>query len=113
MKNYLRISTLFMSYTASRRFLLLGDLSQEDVSNFIPQWYKLGSMSVVLTALRSFFCFAQEYNYCDWNMTIALPRKSATKTIVYNPFTSEEESALLRSINRNTSVGKRDYALIC
>ncbi|WP_186673947.1 site-specific integrase [Sporosarcina sp. BP05] len=115
-KNYLRISKLFMVYTTNKgKCISLDKVSREDVSGFIPyisQWYKLGSMSVVLTALRSFFRFVKEYNYCGWDMAIALPQKAAVKTIVYQPFTIEEESVLLNSISRSTLVGKRDYALI-
>jgi site-specific recombinase XerD len=114
-KNYLRISTLFMAYVKDKGHSSLGDLNRKEVSSFIPhisQWYKLGSMSVVLTALRSFFYYIKDNNYSDWNLTLALPRKAAVKTIVYRPLTTKEEIELLMSIDRSTSVGKRDYALI-
>lgn len=114
-KNYLRISTLFMNYVTNKGHSSLGNLNREDVSNFIPhvsQWYKLGSMSVVLTALRSFFYYIKESNYSNWDLALALPRKAAVKTIVYQPLTMEEETKLLTSIDRRSSVGKRDYALV-
>lgn len=114
-KSYLRITILFMAYVKNKRYSSLGDLNHEDVSSFIPhvsQWYKLGSMSVVLTALRSFFFYIKENNYTDRDLTLALPLKAAAKSIVYQPLTMEEETKLLTSIDRRYSVGKRDFALI-
>jgi site-specific recombinase XerD len=114
-KNYLRISKLFMRYAAERGHLSLRDVSREDIVGFIPhisQRYRLGSMSAVLTALRSFFQFAQCCGYCDWDMSQALPRTSAAKTVVYAPLTTDEEASLLQSMDRTTSAGKRDYALV-
>lgn len=91
-----------MDYIVDNKQLTLDNLSREEISSFIPhisQGYKTGSMSVVLTALRSFLNFLKEYNYCKWDMALSLPRKAAVKTTVYHPYTMEEEKRLLSSID--------------
>jgi len=113
-QNYLRVAILFMAY-AMGKSRTLQMLSQKDVSGFllyVTQWYTSRSMSVVMTALRSFFSFAREHHYCEWDMSLALPRQVAPRTIVQQPLTQEEEGLLLQSIDRATPVGKRDFALI-
>ncbi len=114
-KNYTNICSRFLAFITAEGHRDLSALALKDVSMFIThmsKWYQPSSMGAVLTGLRSLFSYLKEMQYDVIDMIPALPVKSATKTIVSPALTDQEEQKLLTAIDRNTKVGKRDYAIV-
>lgn len=114
-KGYRRIAYRLLLYIHGCGHTEIAQVTRADVRGFIPhiaESYPSSSMNVVLTALRAFFLYLTDQRLSTSELTSALPRRAATKTLVVSPMTLDEEQRLLAVIDRQTAIGKRDWAMI-
>lgn len=111
---YETIARQFLKYVQSELKKNTSDLQLDDVRNFIPyigRSYKGTSMRTVLSALRSFLKFLYKVKITDLKLVMAVPSSGSRKTSVVPTITKDEENRLLKSIDRSTRLGKRNYAM--
>lgn len=112
---YKTVCKQFLMYLERENFQCLSELTLKDVSGFIPYastLYQLTSMRTLLSALRSFLRYAARVQLTNSDLTGAVPSSAARKTQTIPTITAEEEKKLFSCIDRTTSLGKRDYAII-
>ena len=73
--------------------------------------YKRGSDSL-LHYVRDFLKYLHEYGLIETDLSVAVPKIAAPHKKVYQGFTDEEIRKLLAAVNRDTLIGKRDYAMM-
>ena len=90
------------------------NLSKEDVSGFIKflTARALSSISDKLSVLRSFLQFLYENQYVESDLSIYVPKASRRKQRLAHTWTEDEKERMLNAIERGTSLGKRDYAML-
>jgi integrase len=110
--------------TVSRQFLTclqnefqrsVPDLQLNDVRTIIvsiSRSYQKTSMRTALSALRAFLAFLWASRETAINLTAAVPSSGCRKVAVVPTLTAAEEDQLLRSIDRSTLLGKRNYAMV-
>jgi site-specific recombinase XerD len=86
----------------------------QDVSNFILYISKklTAGMQGMMTAMRSFCKFLDDKNFISINMLSIFQYPVAPRRKVIFGFTKEEADAIINAIDKNTPIGKRDYAII-
>lgn len=112
---YETLARQFLKYVQSELNKNISDLQLDDVRNFIPyiaRSYQSTSMRTVLSALRSFLKFLYKERITKEKLVLAVPSSGSRKTTVVPTITKDEEFRLLQSIDRSTSIGKRNYAMI-
>lgn len=96
-------------------FTSFKEVSLKTVSRVIAQTasnhYKCGSSSL-LHYVRDFFKYLYEYRVTSDDLSVAVPKIAAPFKRVYQGFTADEIRQLLAAVDRNTSIGKRDYAMM-
>lgn len=95
----------------------LEDLTLENLAKYVYQRSAAlapGSITAMVSALGCFVSYLASNGYCDIPLPIFIPRPKPEYVIpVYEELTAEELKVLLRSFNRDTAIGKRDYAMAC
>lgn len=112
---YKTVCNQFLTYLERENFHDLSQLTLKDVSRFVPYastLYQSTSMRTLLSALRCFLRYAARMQLTDSDLTCAVPSSFARKTQTIPIITAEEEKKLLGGIDRTTSVGKRNYAIL-
>lgn len=71
-----------------------------------------GGLSAMLFSVRAFLRFLHEYGITSDDLSIAIPELIAPRRIVREGFHPDEINELLDCADRNTVVGKRDYAMM-
>ena len=69
-------------------------------------------MKLVMAALRSFLVFLKDEQLIEFDIRLITSIKPAMRRKVLPAYTHEEASAILTSVNRETGLGKRDYAIL-
>lgn len=111
---YKTVCKQFLMYLEQQNFHHLSQLALKDVSQFVPYastLYQLTSMRTLLSALRAFLRYAARTQLTS-DLTCAVPSSAARKTQSIPTITAEEEKKLFSCIDRTTSLGKRDYAIL-
>lgn len=111
---YGRIVEQFLEYLELKGFHDISEVTPRDVSTFIPHIsnrYPQG-VHVVLPALRSFLRFLETEKLVTARLVWAVPQNSRRKTPVVSIVTKEEVQILLKNVDRDDPVGKRDYAVL-
>jgi len=111
---YRLVAQQLLQYLDRERIPALAAATLRDVSGFVPvagTIYQPTSMRTVLSALRQFLRWAAETRAVPSDLTSAVPRSGSRKTVVVPVLTGEEERHLLRSFDRTTAIGRRDYAI--
>lgn len=117
------LSTVHGERSEIRQFLAYvqgigcNDLSQiqcQDVTAYIISVApaRTSGMSDCLTRLRAFFRYLIENQIIHESMLATLQLKTAIHKKVHAGFTMEESDRIIQVIDRNTPVGKRDYAML-
>ncbi len=112
---YETLARQFLKYVQSEINQSIYGLQLIYVGRFIPyiaQSYQSASMRTVLSALRSFLRFLYKEGLTKENLVLAVPSSSSRRTTVVQTITEDEESRLLQSIDRTSSLGKRNYAMM-
>lgn len=106
---------IFLHYIQKEKtHLTLSAVTHSDVHDFIT--YKTilhpGSISNYTHALGKFFPYLLENSLLECDLTAALLKPSPRPERVLPGFTHEEVALLLAQPDRETAIGKRDYALL-
>jgi integrase len=73
--------------------------------------YKCGASSL-LHYVRDFLKYLCEYDLIEIDLSVAVPKIAAPFRKIRRGFTDDEIRKLLAAVDRNTSIGKRDYAIM-
>lgn len=118
------LGTIKLRKTVTKKFLTFLEesgahdlflLKPNTISHFIlyaSKDYQPISMGTVCAALRSFFSFLTSANLISTDLTLAIPSGFARKTLIVPTISHQEEDQMLSAIDRNTPIGKRDYAIL-
>ncbi len=92
----------------------LSQIQRQDIKAYIisvaPN--RTSGMSDCLTRLRAFFRYLIEKEIIHESMLATLQLKTAVHKKIHAGFTTEESDKIIQAIDRNTPVGKRDYAML-
>ena len=96
-------------------FLSFEGVALSTVSNVLAHTaatrYKRGSESL-LNYVRDFLKYLHEYELVESDLSVAVPKMASPHKKAYQGFTDDEIRRLLEAIDRDTSIGKRDYAIL-
>lgn len=70
------------------------------------------SVNTMMSALRSFLSFINERNISNENLLLSIATTVSTRRKVRQGFTEIEIESLLATVDRETVIGKRDYAIL-
>jgi hypothetical protein len=73
--------------------------------------YKLSS-EALLRYVRDFLKYLYEYDFIKSDLSVAVPKMAAAFKKIYQGFTDEEIRNLLAAVDCETSIGKRDFAIM-
>ena len=71
-----------------------------------------GGLHSAIYSVRIFLRYLYENNFTAENLSIAIPEMVACRTVFREGFTESETERLLEEANRETAIGKRDYAIM-
>jgi len=111
---YSRISESFFEYLEMKRYKNISEVKPKDVNEFvlhISNRFPKG-LHVVLPVLRSFFRFLESKDKATACLIWAVPSDSRRKTYIVSGVTYDETQKLLETVDRNDSLGKRNYAIL-
>ena len=116
LNSYLYFARRFLTEQFGDGKVHLPKLSPQAISNFIILYTnKLSpsSAQLMVTALRSFLRFLHQRGEIDTNLAAAVPTVSRRRLTEIPKFLKPEEAeCILRGCDRNTAMGKRDYAVL-
>lgn len=112
-RGYVSIAAPFLHYMEDNH-LPVSSLTPQDIRNYLvyisPTRPK--SMDTVIDSLRVFLKFLFSEGFIDWpitNMSFRMPPSRKKVPVAYS---ADEIQKILSVIDKNTAVGKRDYAII-
>ena len=111
-KCYLHI---FFQYCEANNVTSIKDIDLIFLLQFIkkPNSHKRNQTEWLLQSLRCFYKYLYTHHYIDNDIASKLPKyKRIVQPKLPSVYSSQEIETLLSSIKRNTSLGKRDYAII-
>jgi len=73
--------------------------------------YKRGAESL-LHYVKDFLKHLHDYGYITVDLSVGVPKMASSYKRVYQGFTDDEIVRLLAAVDRNTIIGKRDYAMM-
>jgi len=109
------VTKKFLTFLEQKKTYDLSVLKPDTVSHFIlyaSKDYQPTSMRTVCTALRSFLRFLVSAELIPNSLVLSIPSSFARKTTIIPTITRQEEDQMLAAIDRNTMMGKRDYAIL-
>ena len=86
---------------------LVGEVVTQTAMNH----YKRGAESL-LYYVRDFLKHLYEYSYINVDLSVGVPKMASPYRKVYQGFTDDETIKLLAAVDRDTPLGKRDYAMM-
>lgn len=108
--------TIFFKYLWSKKVLNITKVTNEEIYDFINtlEKYSQGTKYNIISKVRNFFKFMYDYQYTKMDLSLIIPRIKINHNnkIPHTIWTSEEINLILNAIDRNTDIGKRDYAIL-
>ena len=118
-------ATIFNYLTFARKFLverfpdgqlLLKEMTVSDISDFVLRHGRsmgVGTAKIMTTAFRSFFRYLFQKGELQANLATCVPTVANWRlSTVPKYVTPEEVERVLKACNRNTTIGRRDYAIL-
>ena len=103
----------FLLYVANLGFDGLEGLGIQDINGYIPVLAgSYGNVGNSLSLLRSFGAYVFENSLCSLNLEALFTIKVPCRKKIHFGFNKDEVMAILNAPDRETQVGKRDYAVI-
>lgn len=105
---------MFFEFLETRE-VALDNVTPSDLSEFVVSLagYSRSSMHIFTSVLSCFFRYLQENGSIESELSSMIPRpKIYSEEGIPETWTSEEVQQLLSVIDRTSSIGKRDYAMI-
>jgi len=81
------------------------------VTQKVENYHRRGK-EAFLRYVRNFLKHLYGYGYIDVDLSVGVPKMASSYKTVYQGFTDDEITRLLSSVDRNTDIGKRDYAMM-
>ena len=108
--------TIFFKYLWSKKVINITKVTNEEIYNFINtlEKYSQGTKYNIVSKMRNFFKFMYDYQYIKRDLSLSIPRMKINHNnkIPHTIWSSEEIHLILNAIDRTTSIGKRDYAIL-
>lgn len=108
--------TIFFKYLWSKKVINLKKVTNEEIYNFINtlEKYSQGTKYNIVSKMRNFFKFMYDYQYMKVDLSLSIPRMKINHNnkIPHTIWTSEEINLILNAVDKNTGIGKRDYAIL-
>lgn len=108
------ISKQFLQYLEQTGHIDIDSVDLKVISQFIAfisQQYQPTSMRTVLSVLRSLLRYIESEALTNLTLSNAVPKSFGRKTVIVPTITYKEEKKLLKSIDRDTVMGKRNLAM--
>lgn len=116
-------TSLKVARSAVRRFLFevedhgfstLADFSQVNVNGCVTSFatHYAGGLGSAISYVRLFLRFLYEHGLTEIDLSSSLPELVAARKIFHEGFTEDELERLLEHPDRDTAIGKRDYAMM-
>lgn len=103
----------FLLYIANLGFGDLMELEITDVNGYLPVLAdSYGNIGDSLSLLRSFGAYLSGNSLCSLNLESLFTVKVPNRKKIHSGFNKDEITAILNAPNRDTGLGKRDYAII-
>lgn len=109
------ISKIFLYYLQMTNILNIQDISRENIINFLNEFlsYSKFTMKDYLTMLKVFLEFLYSKNYIKEAFHLTLPKIHIPKqSKIPSVWDIKDIEKLLNIVDRNTAIGKRDYAIL-
>lgn len=107
---------LFFKYLWSKRVINITKVTNEEIYNFINtlEKYSQGTKYNIVSKIRNFFKFMYDFKYTKMDLSLTIPRMKINHNnkIPHTIWSSEEIHLILNAVDRNTDLGKRDYAIL-
>ena len=108
--------TIFFKYLWSKKVINITKVTNEEFYNFINtlEKYSQGTKYNIVSKMRNFFKFMYDYQYIKRDLSLSIPRMriNHNNKIPHTIWSSEEIHLILNAVDRNTNIGKRDYAIL-
>lgn len=116
-------TSLRVARSAVRRFLFemekhgfntLADLSQVNVNGCVTSFavHYAGGLGSAIFCVRFFLHFLYEHSLTETDLSLSFPELAAARKMFHEGFTEDELDRLLTHPDRDTAIGKRDYAMM-
>jgi site-specific recombinase XerD len=114
--NYLSFARRFLIERFSKGPLLLKEIEASDISDFVLRNVRTmgaGTAQIMTTAFRSFFRYLFQKGELRTDLAACVPTVADWRlSTVPKYVTREEVERVLKACNRNTAIGRRDYAVL-
>lgn len=108
--------TIFFKYLWSKKVISITKVTNEEIYNFINtlEKYSQGTKYNIVSKMRNFFKFMYDYQYIKRDLSLSIPKMKINHNnkIPHTIWSSEEIHLILNAVDRTTSIGKRDYAIL-
>lgn len=108
--------TIFFKYLWSKKVINITKVTNEEIYNFINtlEKYSQGTKYNIVSKMRNFFKFMYDYQYIKRDLSLSIPKMKINHNnkIPHTIWSSEEIHLILNAVDRTTSIGKRDYAIL-
>ena len=108
--------TIFFKYLWSKKVINITKVTNEEIYNFINtlEKYSQGTKYNIVSKMRNFFKFMYDYQYIKRDLSLSIPKMKINHNnkILHTIWSSEEIHLILNAVDRTTSIGKRDYAIL-
>lgn len=108
--------TIFFKYLWSKKVINITKVTNEEIYNFINtlEKYSQGTKHNIVSKIRNFFKFMHDYQYTKMDLSLSIPRMKINHNnkIPHTIWSAEEIHLILNAVDRNTDIGKRDYAIL-
>lgn len=115
-KRYLQFARRFLSERFGKNPIKLSRLTGRDITAYVSRYaydYSSGTAKLMVTALRNLFRFLRMQGEISTDLAACVPTVANWRsTTLPNSVEPEEVKKLLRSCDRRTSDGRRDYAVL-
>lgn len=112
-REYIAVS--FLDHLQSKKILNISKISRENIINFLKKFkdYSKFTIKDYMSALKLFLKFLYSNNYIKFPFHATLPKVAIPKqSKIPSVWDKKDIEKLLNSINKNTAIGKRDYAIL-
>ena len=108
--------TIFFKYLWSKKVINITKVTNEEIYNIINtlEKYSQGTKYNIVSKMRNFFKFMYDYQYIKRDLSLSIPRMriNHNNKIPHTIWSSEEIHLILNAVDKTTSIGKRDYAIL-
>lgn len=112
---YQRYLFQFLSYCNENNFQSIEDINLSIIILYLRGWSSdtSSTMTLRISTLRGFLKYAFEQKFLLVDYSSKIPKyKSVTQPKLPSTYSTQEIEKLIQSVERNGSIGKRDYAII-